>query len=60
MEDHDWHLYDITKYIEVKREDGVFKFRKDKNDSKIVTLSDEEFDRLRSGEPLLEELEDAK
>lgn len=59
MEDHDWHLYDITKYIEVKSEGGVFLFRKDKNDSNIITLTEDEFDRLRSGEPLLEGFDNA-
>lgn len=57
MEDHDWHLYDVTKYIEVKHEGGVYMFRKDNNDSVIVTLTPEEFDEVRSGTRQLEGLE---
>lgn len=57
MEDHDWHMYDVTKHIEVKFENGMFYFRKDKTDSKIVTLSPEEFDEVRSGIRQLEGLE---
>jgi hypothetical protein len=57
MEDHDWHMYDVTKQIEVKHENGEFKFRKDKTDSKIITLTPEEFDEVRSGTRKLEGLE---
>jgi hypothetical protein len=57
MEDHDWHLFDVNRHLEVKFEDGQYHIRNSKNSDYSVTLNHEEFDELRSGGPLPEGLE---
>lgn len=56
-EDHDWHMYDIIKNIEVKYEEGTFHMRNSNNKDFVVTLSPTEFDDVRSSGQLPEGLE---
>lgn len=47
MEDHGWHLFDVERGYEVKREKGKYQVRKMHEQDAVVTLDEEEFEQFR-------------
>lgn len=50
-DDHDWRIFDVEKGMEVAQFDNVWHVRYTADPSKVTTLTNEEFDQLRSGGP---------
>lgn len=53
MEDHDWHMFDVVRELEVKCEGGNYHIHK-LGAEEVFILTPEEFDKFRSGELGLE------
>jgi hypothetical protein len=48
MEDHEWHLFDAEKGIEVRRVHGRWQLRHVDNREDVQDLSDEAFEKMRA------------
>jgi hypothetical protein len=48
-EDHDWHLFDALRDLEVRHINGVYEVRERDTEKLVGTFTPEQFDKYRGG-----------
>jgi hypothetical protein len=51
MDDHEWHLFDVERELEVRRVHGKWQIRPVDRREEVEDLTDEEFEQLRAEGP---------